>query len=132
MNKTPEEIKKGLKCAIDGCLEPEMCEVCPYYIEDDDVMCYVSAMAKDALTYIEQLESKQQKWISVDERMPEKLNENNQVCLSEYVIGFDGERYCVGQFKVYKYDGSCTFFDGYEFTDKITHWMPLPEQPEEG
>ena len=56
--KTPEEIKKGLTCAIDGCMEPEVCESCPYYIKDDDVMCYVSAMMKDALAYIEQLEER--------------------------------------------------------------------------
>lgn len=70
-------------------------------------------------------------WISVKERLPEKLNETNQVSLSEEVIGFDGECACIGQFKTYKYDGLWTFFDGNCFRSNITHWMPLPEPPKE-
>lgn len=73
----------------------------------------------------------QGKWISVKDRLPEKLNENNQVYLTEEVIGFDGESAYIGQFKVYKYDGLRTFFDGNCFRSDITHWMPLPEPPKE-
>lgn len=72
------------------------------------------------------------KWISVKDRLPEKLNENNQVYLTEEVIGFDGESAYIGQFKVYKYDGHRTFFDGDCFRSDITHWMPIPEAPKEG
>ena len=99
----------------------EMCRICP----NPRACCDCVALHEWIIEHMEP------KWISVNERMPEKLNENNQSYLSEYVIGFDGERYRVGQFKVYKYDGSCEFFDGYGFTDKITHWIPLPEPPKE-
>lgn len=68
-------------------------------------------------------------WISVNDRLPEKLNENNQVYLTEKVIGYDGESAYIGQFKVYNYDGFCTFFDGNCFRGNITHWMPLPLPP---
>ena len=70
-------------------------------------------------------------WISVKDRLPEKLNENNQVSLSVEVIGFDGESVYIGQFKTYKYDGHWTFFDGNYFRDDVTHWMHLPEPPKE-
>lgn len=56
--KTPEEIKKGIKCAIKGCMEPEVCEACPYYIKDGDVMCCTSDIISDSLAYIEELEER--------------------------------------------------------------------------
>lgn len=71
------------------------------------------------------------RWISVEERLPEKLNGNYQLYLTKEVIGFGGECIHIGRFKIYKFDGRRTFFDGSIFRDDITHWMPLPEPPEE-
>ena len=117
--RTPEEIKRRLRCASFEC---------------DDINCESvrkKSVAQEALAYIERLEAAKPRWISVKERLPEKLNENNQVYLSEEVIGFDGECAYIGQFKVYKYDGHKTFFDGNCFREDVTHWMPLPEPPED-
>ena len=65
--RTPEEIKRGLKCCIDwetGCVE------CPYDNLPPDE-CVV-AMKSNNLAYIQQLEAAQPKWISVEERLPEE------------------------------------------------------------
>ena len=130
--RMPEEIKDALK----HCIEPVPygCEVCPY-----NETCLEHEPEIDAIALIERLESERDealakvpKWISVEERLPEKLNENNQMYITEEVIGFNGECAYIGQYKVYKYDGYCTFFDGNYFRDDVTHWMPLPEPPEDG
>ena len=92
----------------------------------------VNTIIVDGKTISEWIEEiKARRWISVKDRLPEKLNENNQVYLTEQVIGFGDECAYVGQFKVYKYDGLMTFFDGENFRSDITHWMPLPEPPKE-
>lgn len=62
--KTHEEIKKGLEC----CTIP-LCAECPY---DSEASCVVKN--EDALAYIQQLEAKVPKWISVEERLPEKYS----------------------------------------------------------
>lgn len=60
--KTTEEIKQGLKFAIDGCLTCDCCATdCPYELEccpmDDDMNVDMpKQMAHDALEYIQQLE----------------------------------------------------------------------------
>lgn len=101
------------------------CRACNF----DDAMIAIDSVPTFDLKTIRELTPQ---WISVKDRLPEKLNENNQVYLTEEVIGFDGESACIGQFKVYKYDGLWTFFDGEGFRGDITHWMPLPEAPKEG
>ena len=51
-----EEIKKGLEvCTRDANKMLKECEECPYYIENN-FLCGISNMQKDALAYIEQLE----------------------------------------------------------------------------
>lgn len=123
--RTAEEIKRGMH-ACNGL----RCDLeCPY--SEIEYGC-IGTMVRDALALIERLEAEQPRWISVEERLPEKLNENNQVYITEEVIGFDGECAYIGQYKVYKHDGYRTFFDGNFFRDDITHWMPLPEPPKEG
>ena len=88
-------------------------------LHQSDVIELLIGALRDAL-------AKQPKLISVKERLPEKLVENNSVYLSEEVIGFDGECAYIGQFKTYKFDGHFVFFDGNGFREDVTHWMPLP------
>lgn len=63
--KTPEEIKKGLECC-----SVAACGFCPY-----EYSCNLengfTEVSNDSLAYIQQLEAAQQKWISVDERLPD-------------------------------------------------------------
>jgi hypothetical protein len=131
--RTAEEIKRGLRCqGSKGNVKCNECAYCIGHFGDSDCDYECDQIDGDALALIEQLEAAVPRWISVEERLPEKLNGNNQVYITEEVMGFDGECAYIGQYKVYKYDGYRTFFDGNFFRDDITHWMPLPEEPKEG
>lgn len=111
--KTPEEIKKGLEI----CIADESCRDCPYNNGNCDMQ-----LERDAISYIQQLEAQQPRWISVGERLPED----------------DGYVLC------HCSDGSpdvvCMYYGDGEFLTPeldnishiITHWMPLPQPPEEG
>lgn len=60
------------------------------------------------------------KWISVEERLPEK-SDKYIVCTAK------GSVYCT-RFKAYAKSGSFQT----DINTHITHWMPLPEPPEGG
>lgn len=139
--KTPEEIKKGLEmCSVIR----GRCKGCPY---DGEAEC-VSNHSADALAYIQQLEdhigeltekvaqleAALPKWISVEERLPEKR---------EIVVVTDGTHaWDYGEFM-----GLAFCFDNdnpnrrkwnwKKHTVKhVEWWMPkktaLPEAPKEG
>lgn len=126
--KTPEEVKKGLELCCEG-----MCSKCPYREECDEhlacggEMLPADVVLNDIATYIQQLEAAAPKWISVEERLPEK-----------------DVRVAV----LYRFPRSNLLFAttlDYFATDPIPHfqhtlgeggpivvyWMPLPEPPEE-
>lgn len=134
--RTPEEIKKGLEICRGKCTgnKPH----CPYDKYGDgcedtlnrDALAYIQklearmeAFADEALTYIQQLEAQQPRWISVGERLPEDD----------------------GYFLCNRNDGSpdvvCMYYGDGDFltpepelnniSNVITHWMPLPQSPEE-
>ena len=64
--RTPEEIKKGLECcSVDGL----SCSNCSYCVSCD---ADIHALERDALAYIQQLESAQSKWISVIDNPPDE------------------------------------------------------------
>ena len=65
--KKPEEIKKGLACCAKASLEE--CDHCPYG-NDCDIF-EACNLYRDALAYINQLEARVPKWISVKDRKPE-------------------------------------------------------------
>lgn len=116
--KKPEEIKKGLEIAVNGCLPCDRpITDCPYDLEcrptsKDTNVDMPKQMAADAIAYIQQLENHigeltekvakleaaQPRWISVKDRMPEPEQ---------------------------KYVARC-------FNGIITHWMPMPPLPKEG
>ena len=118
--KTPEEIKKGLECYImqntGGC-EDIPCRDCPHY---DPNSAYTITACKDALAYIKQLEANQPKWISVKEMFPK----HKQVVLA-YVDP------CLEIVQWNEADGLWDADAGWFKLDSVTHWMPLPEPPEE-
>ena len=112
--KTPEEIKKGLElCRADDCYE-EKHTGCPY---EDDELC-IRHICGDALAYINQLEARVQKWISVKDRLPE---DDDDVLILIYgkVIG-------VG----YRINGKWKSLSKAK-APVVTHWMSLPEPPKE-
>lgn len=111
--KTSEEIKHGLDC----CTNQERCfgHRCEYF--GDYPIC-ITNLLRDALEYINELEAKTPRWISVEDDLPEKDTE---------VMVYDKG----GLFGLAYYDSAGTWHS-YATCYRITHWMPLPEAPEEG
>lgn len=118
--KTPDEIKKALKCYKDG----SACYDCPYEqgrtFEANGVIFGCSQdIVADALAYIEQLEEKQQ-WISIKDRLPE-TPDTYFCCVNS--LAFLGNQYV----KTLKFCGNGKWWKD----EDVTHWMPLPELPKE-
>ena len=119
MNKTPDEIKKGLEMC-----NPLDCDIdCPYAGEED--MC-IAKMAQDALILIQRLEAQVPRWISVKDRLPERgtwvlcCGAKGGMFLSDWVTPpFDDEEtaYCSVP------NARCG--------RNAKYWMPLPEPPKE-
>lgn len=124
--RTPEEIKKGLECC-----SVVACGSCPYEYYCNLENGYVK-ISNDALAYIQQLENNigeltekvsqfetaHPKWISVEDRLPEK-DGKYIVCTAK------GSVYCT-RFKAYGKNGSFQT----DINTHITHWMSLPSMPE--
>lgn len=132
--KTPEEIKSGLEC---WAKELECTgRSCPYW----DTFSCGQKIGQDALEYINELEAKQQKWISVDDKDPEFPcitydGENPPEIPHEIhtLIKGDGEKrhFSYDPFEMEKF-----FLDHGQDVDMfamthITHWMPVPKPPKE-
>ena len=109
--KKPEEIKKGLACCAKSSLEA--CEHCPYRKDCDNFNA--GNLYRDALAYINQLEARVTKWISVKDRLPEDDDD---------VLIFSNERVIfVGCYK----NGQWISYSLYAiYGNVVTHWMPLP------
>lgn len=118
--KTPDEIKKGLECCISdtyGCYEK-----CPYFNSlSNGVDCAVK-MHADALAYINQLEERVPKWISVHDIEPA----DNTFAA---VLVRNSENWGFSTFKIAAWvDGE---WIGLCSPWKVTHWMQLPKMPKE-
>lgn len=102
-----EKVKQALnQCSL------ERCAYCPYKRDG----C-VDALLDDALEYINELETRAQRWIRVEDDLPEKDTE---------VMVYDKG----GLFGLAYYDSAGTWHS-YATCYRITHWMPLPKAPEE-
>lgn len=138
--KTPEEIKKGLEIAVNGCLTCDCCITdCPYDLEcypmnEDMNVDMPKQMAEDALAYIQQLEERVPKWISVEERLPKR---------SQKVVVTDGKRtWDYGEFSGLAFCFSSDNPNPRKWNWKkhtvrhVEWWMPketaLPKPPKEG
>lgn len=125
--KTLEETKKGLEI----CYHSVGCDECPYRYKPwtEGSRC-VDGLQSDALAHIKQLESQIPRWIPVEDRLPEaKLavlgyglryaaHDKPDKFPMEHVVYTRGED-----------EGWFTYWDHHYV--KVTHWMPLPEPPEE-
>lgn len=114
-----EKVKQALnQCSL------ERCAYCPYKRDG----C-VDALLDDALQYINELEARAPKWISVSEKLPTpdtevlaSATDNNGgsiVVITEYTHRLYGLG-MTGWIEPWQYF-SCNY--------KITHWMSLPEAP---
>ena len=115
---TSEEIVKALRqCAKS---DRSSCGICPIF---SDREC-VEHLATAAANLIERLNAEnvalreKKRWISVAEKTPEydmpqlALNADGDALIANYAYG--------------------EWFDTWGQDVEITHWMPLPETPEEG
>lgn len=122
-----EKIKHGLECCTNQvrCVGPQ----CEYY--GDFPVCIISLM-RDAMEYINDLEARAPRWISVSEKMPTPDTRvlasaidndgGSIVVITEYTHRLYGLG-VTGWIEPWQYF-SCNY--------KITHWMTLPEAQEEG
>ena len=137
MMKKPEDIKKGLEIAVNGCLPCDrLITDCPYDLEcrptsKDTNVDIPKQMAADAIAYIqqlenhigeltekvEQLEAAQPRWISVNDRLPEHENEY-LVCLDDGFIATTA--WSGGDWELWADAGD------------VTNWRELPAPPKEG
>ena len=127
MNKTPDEIKNGLACCAKASLEE--CDHCPYG-NDCDIF-EACNLYRDALAYITQLEARVPKWISVEDRLPE-----DDVDVIVYAVSNNGGYTIVITFHTHRLyglniEGWASPWQYFSMHYTITHWMPLPEPPEE-
>ena len=134
--KTPEEIKKGLKHCSEKAGGKTKCSECVYF-KDGRGWCS-TAITRDALAYIQQLEEQQPRWISVKERLPEP---DQDVLLIAH--GWKGRLLYIG--RLHHEEAETSWLTGittmesewsingwsYLKTPLVTYWMPLPELPKE-
>ena len=127
--RTPEEIKKGLEI----CIADRSCRDCPYNNGNCDMQ-----LERDALSYIQLLEAQQPRWISVGERLPE---EDQEVLLIAH--GWEPQSMYIGH--LHHVEAETSWLTGitskesewsisgwsYLRAPEVTHWMPLPQSPEE-
>ena len=126
--RTPEEIKQALEWMANGCPTPDMdCEECRHNkICKEITSVYTPG---DALELIERLESERDaaltkvpKWIGVEERLPE--HEHEVLVYTDRYGGRIEFAYYVRHLDAW-YQNCCLLIPN------VTHWMPIPEQPEE-
>ena len=118
--KSPEEVKKALSCCAKASLEE--CDHCPYGSDCD--IFEACNLYRDALAYINRLEARVPKWISVEERLPEDQR-------SVLTVNGHGEIRIMGLWS--KCDDKWTWVhnDRMMHYNDITHWMLLPGIPKE-
>ena len=116
-----DKILKALRC-IAASPKMDECSSCEYHTA---LGCNADQIIMDAANLLEQLTADgKQQWISVEEQRPEP---GKRVLATDGV--FVGEAYRTSADTWRRYDGiamrDC-------LGSVVTHWMPLPEAPEEG
>lgn len=138
-----DELVKALR----GCVLSKPCDGCPYYDPNGptEKCATMNIAAADAIEELsrenkslaksvnEASEILRKRWIPVTERLPEqKINQNTLDF--EYVLCST----TFGDVRPYKFgrrigQGEPHFWNGAGYVDAyVTHWMPLPDAPEEG
>lgn len=119
---SPDQVAKIKKVLMDT---EKLCRNCRYNGVSDcnrpDGLCEMFNAVWDALDYIEELEPKALKWVSVKDRLPDK---ESMLCL---VIS-NGDLY-VSHW--HWSGGGAWFFTDGECDCNVTHWAKAPELPQE-
>ena len=120
--RSPDEIKNGLACCAKASLEA--CDHCPYVKDCDNFDA--GNLYRDALSYINQLEARVPKWISVEGRKPEGV-----VLVANFAPGTDGYKKMdvADVFDAGNSDITFYLLNGFDVEYDVTHWMPIPTPP---
>ena len=86
-------------------------------------VCEMYDAVWDALDYIQELEAKVPKWVSVKDRLPEHVRGN-------YLILLSGEIYAA-KWEYDEWNEKYAFRINCQIVPNVTHWMKVPEPPEE-
>ena len=86
-------------------------------------VCEMYDAVWDALDYIQELEPKALKWVSVKDRLPEHVRGN-------YLILLGGEIYAA-KWEYDEWNEKYAFRIDCQIVPNVTHWMKVPEPPEE-
>lgn len=141
---TRQEIAQALRCISTPGDHTSNCEQCPYWKTeqltaeqkeklgvDTWTSCDIDKVGTDAADLIERLTAEnavlreKQRWIPVTERLPER---------DVQVLGW----YKDNPFSQYRHEvvawngNGWVFVYAHRYVTNVTHWMPLPEAPEEG
>ena len=119
---SPDQVARIKKVLMDT---EKLCGNCRYNGVSDcnrpEGLCELFDAVWDVLDYIQELEPKALKWVSVKNRLPDK---ESMLCL---VIS-DGDLY-VSHW--HWSDGGAWFFTDGECDCNVTHWAKAPELPKE-
>ena len=123
--RTPEEIKAIELALMDF---ETICGHCPYEGEPNgcnrpDGICKMFDVALDAAEAISQLEAR---WISVNDRLPER---GITRCIIAIKLGNGLKGTLCARYNADLKSWSGWYND--RITSEVTHWMPLPQPPEE-
>lgn len=133
--RTLEEIKRGLNCCIPRYESNHWVtcsDECPYRSEgafcrnvmQNNVLAYIQLLEHhigELTEKVAQLEAAQPKWISVEDRLPDRFKP--VVVCREYEKGMPKVE------QGYRDDGNWWKVFGCR-VKSVTHWMPFPEPPE--
>lgn len=114
-----EKVFKGLEVCIEYNDELWCGEDCPYQTTGKD--CSYELM-KDALELL-----KEQQWVSVKDRLPERTLRPNR-----FLVSCRDPRFHTTVVDSMRFSNGVWYYDGAPIEREVTHWMPLPEPPKEG
>ena len=105
----------------------KLCGNCRYNGVSDcnrpDGLCEMFNAVWDALDYIQELEAKVPKWVSIKDALPEHVQGN-------YLILLGGEIYAA-KWEYDEWNEKYAFRIDCQIVPNVTHWMKVPEPPEE-
>ena len=121
---SPDQVARIKKVLMDT---EKVCGNCRYNGVSDcnrpDGLCEMFNAVWDALDYIQELEPKALKWVSVKDRLPEHVRGN-------YLILLGGEIYAA-KWEYDEWNEKYAFRIDCQIVPNVTHWMKVPEPPEE-
>lgn len=121
--RTPDEIKKMLKkCRNADCGLCRSSDYCDIKAEALEYIQQLEYHIGELTEKVAQLEAAQPKWISVEDRLPER-----EVIAANFAPKTYGyKEYIIGYVSRETESGKCYATNDFEILYNVTHWMPLP------